>query len=520
MDNCSALHYAVLNDNVKVADRLVQMGAVDSRDTEGNTLAHSAAKEGNLWSLCWILSNTSGAIHYKNNLEQTPLLVAVAGDNIHASQWLVRKRADVNARDTNGHGLLLQAAKAGSVSILKWLLREGIGGDVNVRDSVGRTPLMLACLASKLSAAKCLLEHKADMRAMSICNLTPLHWASWVGSRQLVKFLLEEKADLNALSLAGETCLHLAAKCGHLKASYRCCKLLVERGISPESKDLHMKSAAYVAALYGNYPVCKWMITKGYASPSEKDSKGMPMLFAAAETKYVKVVKYLVEQKASLVLDYAATSEYSRNKLTGALAAAEAAAAEAEAAAAAALGPGAPGVAAPEGVSTSIAQASQQGTTTEVQTRQIIDISSQNNQNQPTPGDIGQGGRDIALNQQHQMHSSDGMNLNVGPSTSSSAPSVGEGYFVGSDAALLHATWHRRVEVVRYLVEVTDSPRIEKEAYLLNNDKEVRKAIDDWMQIRTYKVLYGLKLSLHPHLLRLTADYLSYSTPENTPPHN
>mmetsp|Transcript_30855 Transcript_30855/g.52232 ORF Transcript_30855/g.52232 Transcript_30855/m.52232 type:complete len:970 (+) Transcript_30855:125-3034(+) len=303
IDGCSALHYAVVNDNLRVARELVAMGGADSADAGGNTLILSAAKEGSLWCLQWLLDRNPASIEQRNTSGQTPLLVAIAGSQHHTAEWLVKKKADVNAKDINGHGVVLMAAKAGSSKILRWLLDNRLGGGVSVRDSVGRTPLMLAASCNHLEAVELLIERKAAIGAMSICNLTPLLWASWLGCESVVKCLLDNKANINDLSLAGESCLHLAAKCSHSHMSLDTAKLLVERGNDPVIKDCQGKTPSYVASTYGNLGMLKWLFENGHASAIETDDKGTPVLFATCESTHLCTVKALVENKAPLVIN-------------------------------------------------------------------------------------------------------------------------------------------------------------------------------------------------------------------------
>jgi len=303
VDGCTALHYAVVNDNLRAAKMLIKMGARDTVDVQGNNLVLSAAKEGSLWCLQWLLARQPRALEISNRLNQTPLLLAVACNQLVTAQWLIKQKANVNVRDVNGHDVLFMAAKGGSTEIVTWLLEKKLGGGIDARDAVGRTPLILAASCNHLKTVQLLLDRGADIAAMSICNLTPMHWASWLGCDRVVQCLIERKANVSSLSLEEESCLHLAAKCSHPAMALATAKVLVQNGTPPAAVDCRGKTPAYVASLCGNLPLLKWLVTKGLATVTETDNNCIPMLFATAETKHSHVVKYLVEQKAPLVIE-------------------------------------------------------------------------------------------------------------------------------------------------------------------------------------------------------------------------
>jgi len=492
VDGCSALHYAVVNDNLRVAQELVKMGGADTGDTGGNTLVLSAAKEGSLWCLQWLLDNTMSSLEEINALKQTPLLVAVAGDQLVTMKWLIHKKANIHAKDANGHGIMLMAAKAGSINILNYLLEQKICAGIEARDAVGRTPLILAASNNHFAVVQMLILKKANIGAMSICNLTPLLWASWLGCSRVVKCLLDSQACINDISLAGETCLHLAAKCSHKPMGLKTAQLLMKRGHEADLIDCQGKSPAYVASVYGNLPMLKHLVDKGHASVHETDSKGMPMLFAAAETKHLDTVKYLVHSKATLFT--AANSSCESSTPSPILTAAPL--------------PASPPAPIPVDV--------------EVAPVPVAAVQITRGHASATADHRG-AARSGSGQREYKAAASWGSRRRRGVDRASSESGGDEGGDEAGDdeqkydAALLHAVAYKRVKTVRYLVKITNRPSLERTAFTATQDPATRAAIDYALQSRTYRALVKMDIEIIPQqLLRLVSAYVSYATGDDS----
>jgi hypothetical protein len=108
---------------------------------------------------------------------------------------------------------LLDAASDGDAARVKELLRKG--ANVNARDESGHTPLHHAAYRGHAEVAELLLERGADVNARDKDGHTPLHWAAAEGYADVARLLLERGADPSIRDRDGRTPLDVARERGH-----------------------------------------------------------------------------------------------------------------------------------------------------------------------------------------------------------------------------------------------------------------------------------------------------------------
>jgi len=172
---------------------------LESRDQQGHTLAHWAAKRGEPWLLRFLLDKGAS--------------VAAASDD------------DVGMRP------LHWACTEGRMACARLLVDRG--ADVNVRDKQGCTPLVVAAQWGQADAAAYLIKVGADPRIFDRHDDSALHWAAYKGNVEIVGLLHHLGLPLDDADAYGQTPLHLAALRGNLGV---CEYLLVDAATTTKTR--------------------------------------------------------------------------------------------------------------------------------------------------------------------------------------------------------------------------------------------------------------------------------------------
>ena len=198
-------------------------GLAFKRDSNGATLLHWAAKDGNRKMVMQLIAMKAD-MNARDSTGQTPLHMSVTNsNNAEISKLLIDAGAEVNARDNAGKMPMHNAVTADSVNLLA-----AHNADVNARDNTGKTALFFVSPV----AAAALLNYHADVNARDNMGQTPLHAAVIRGSESVANVLISKGANVNARDNDGKTPLHYVEKTEWLLAIF-----LREHGANGSIKD-------------------------------------------------------------------------------------------------------------------------------------------------------------------------------------------------------------------------------------------------------------------------------------------
>ena len=229
-DGTTALHWAVRQDDLVVADRLIQAGA-----------------------------NVKAA----NRYGVTPLYLACVNGSAAMIEKLLKAGADANASVTEGETALMTVARTGNLDAAKVLLAHG--ADVNAREQWRQqTPLMWATAESHPAMMRELIAHGAEVNARQIT----WHWDRQETAEPREKWL----------PLGGLTPLLFAARQGCTE----CARILLESGADINASDPNNISPVLMALINGHYDVAGFLLEKG-ADPNLADETGRTALYSAVD---------------------------------------------------------------------------------------------------------------------------------------------------------------------------------------------------------------------------------------------
>lgn len=141
-----------------------------------------------------------------------PLVRAAKRGDVAEIRKLVAKGANVNAADSYGFTALMFAVADAEGAVPDLL---AAGANVNAKDNVeGATALIIASHPEKIQVVKELVNHGANVNAMSKYGQTPLMTAAASCSVPLVRYLLQKGANVAEKNARGGTALIPAVASG------------------------------------------------------------------------------------------------------------------------------------------------------------------------------------------------------------------------------------------------------------------------------------------------------------------
>jgi uncharacterized protein len=234
-DGTTAISWAVRQDDVAMADRLIRAGA-----------------------------NVKAA----NRYGVTPLYLAALNGNADLIVKLLKAGAGANDAVTEGESALMTAARSGHLAAVKVLLESG--ASVDARENWrGQTALMWAAAEGHPDVIKELAAHGADANAKSAVQkwerqvtaeprekwlppggLTPMYFAARQGCAECIKVLASLKADVDFADQDGVTPLINALMNGHFDAA----SALLDGGANPNIADAVGRTPLYAAVDMNTVP--------------------------------------------------------------------------------------------------------------------------------------------------------------------------------------------------------------------------------------------------------------------------
>lgn len=233
----TVLHSAVTACQEEFVSELLQHGATLNTQTyEGETALHIAASRGfdSIISQLMDAGAAPGLVDIKGD---TPLHSAASRGFVSACSLLIQSGSEsgINAQNNNGETPIYQAAMAGHVVVVEFLL--GRGANCKLLNSEGTLPLHQAAWNGCLPGVIALLNtghhhiNMADDRGR-----TCLHGAAAGGFVHVVKYLLQHGADCTLTYKPGPSILWKALSCyKHDSSRYRLLKYML--GQASETKD-------------------------------------------------------------------------------------------------------------------------------------------------------------------------------------------------------------------------------------------------------------------------------------------
>lgn len=214
---------------------------------------------------------------------------AGAGDTAAVRAFLA-SGMDANARDTDGHTPLMNAAAGGHEEIVRTLLASG--AQVNVTSPRGMTPLAAAILNDHAPTAMLLIDGGAALDAETV-NRSPLLLAIRAGRPQHVRQLLDKGAHAY-IQDDQWSALMMASFLGNIEIV----SALLGKDSNIDAANDDGVTALMFAASAGHTDVVRALLTKG-AAVDGADAGGVTALMLSSNNGHAATAQALVDAGAN-----------------------------------------------------------------------------------------------------------------------------------------------------------------------------------------------------------------------------
>ncbi|KAJ0374622.1 hypothetical protein COL26b_007088 [Colletotrichum chrysophilum] len=294
---CTPLHAAACSGSIQTTeimlaaarekDQLAEL--INMKNSQDFMALHHAAERG-FDLVCKVLIEASIEVDaYSGDARTGAALLA----SKHGHLASLRRIFPEDLED--GDQLLLEAARAGQMLIVQYLLKTGVSADGP--EEAAKTPLSEAAARGHRDVVRTLLRFGADVNLQDAQRRTPLHYAAMAGMHEVAEILLNpasvdaNETNIDARDFQRFTPLHNAARGGN----ERIVTLLLRHNASVDARTTSEETPLHFAT---RFPEVVHLLLKHHASVNARTtSEETPLHFA---TPVPEVVKLLLEAHAEV----------------------------------------------------------------------------------------------------------------------------------------------------------------------------------------------------------------------------
>jgi len=226
------------------------------------------------------------AISQGSTLEQELHNATIARDNPRI-EYLLKRGAKVDARDTDNQTPLMIAAKSGDLSVINGLLAYKANPDA--QDNDGWTAAMHAVKLNEPKIFRLLGKYKANFNLLNNDHMSALAMAVFDNRANAAVAMLDNNANPDlAMGVAKYNALMLAVKKGNLQMA----QTLLQYKANPNAQNAGGLTPLMIAA-FGNQDMIVSLLLKAGANKMLKDGEGKTALQLAEENNADKVQELL-----------------------------------------------------------------------------------------------------------------------------------------------------------------------------------------------------------------------------------
>lgn len=285
----TALQAAVAGNHTQIIQLLLDAGADVNRPAatkDGKNALQIVLENDHTETLDMLLAS-------RFDLELATRIASALGHEM-VINLLIRKGANLEARDEYGCTALDHAARGGHERALEILIKNG--ANIAAITHAGNLVLNTAARAGHLKAIEVLLKNGVDVTATNIHQSSALQSAAFRGRTDVLNFLLLRGAKVEAYNALGFTALHSAALGGHEEAV----QALIHKGANTMAKTHKEYTALHIAAVGGCERVVEFLLQQEVGSIENQGNGRRRPLHLAVKHRHARVVEVLLKYGADI----------------------------------------------------------------------------------------------------------------------------------------------------------------------------------------------------------------------------
>lgn len=262
---CNALFMAAGGGHLEACEWLLKapqiQAVVDKGDIDNCTALLSASKGGH-GDVCRLLLRLEAEVNVTDESGRSPLLFALATDDVDLAVTLMGAQADVNAEDEDGKNTVAR-------------LVEHICKKPKNRDA-------------SLGGLATTLEAKGEPDNVDILGITPLMLATKANDPMVCALLGAYGADCSRADAEERTCLTVARKKGFTEVAW----VLEDFGAKKSKENKNLNKALIRSTYYGRMDAVKRLLARG-AEINAVTKKGQPLVSVASKQGHTEIMKVI-----------------------------------------------------------------------------------------------------------------------------------------------------------------------------------------------------------------------------------
>ncbi|KAJ3125820.1 hypothetical protein HK098_008208 [Nowakowskiella sp. JEL0407] len=268
-------------------------------DAFGCIPLHYASKHLDFRTAELLISANRGLINAANNLNFTPLMIAVDSANTRGSEILLSNGANPNPDRCDHYIPLYNSARKRLTNICLALLEYGADPNVTVSfEGVNESPLHVASREGFLETVEALLAYGAIPYTSNSNLSTPLHFAAEQGHISIVKLLTRHISNTEATKIRNQTSSRFKnakVKNSPLYPSNPYEKIPLMEYLNKFDSNRHTALMNAIRGSGDNVETIKYLISSG-TDLNLQNGRGETALHLALKLQKIGYVEYLLER--------------------------------------------------------------------------------------------------------------------------------------------------------------------------------------------------------------------------------